>query len=200
MKKIRNFFLGKHIQKNKFLRNKVLTSIERAKSIGIICNITDEQSYKDIFALFTKLQINDRPVWLMGYIDEKNVPFYCLQQLSADYFCKKNLTWYGAPNFVQMSDFLQKEFDLLIDFTKTAFAPVRYMLALSHAKFIVGSAFENQQLYDLYIAGDDNDCAHLLKNIQFYTKIIRRQLLQTIVGNSFFINISHQPYGTIVNL
>jgi hypothetical protein len=40
----------------------------------------------------------------------------------------------------------------------------------SHAKFIVGVASESQHLYDLYLAGNENnDIEQILKNIQFYT-------------------------------
>ena len=107
----------------------------------------------------------------MGYIDEKQVPHYCLQQLTADYFCKKNLNWFGKPEFVQMHDFLLKDFDFLIDFSDEPFAAIQYVLGQSNAKLIIGTVPEFQDYYDLLIHSiDQSDKIEILKNIHLYTK------------------------------
>ena len=168
---IKKFFLRRALEENKHPRNVYITALQKARSIGLLCDITDEDSYKRIFSVFSKLQHAGRTVWLMGYINDKEVPFYCLQQLAADYFCNKDLKWYGKPEKVQIDDFLGREFDLLIDFTKQPFPVIRYMLTLTQAHFIVGSAKENADLYDLYIDGENiYDHVTLLEQISLYTK------------------------------
>lgn len=167
----KNKYLKKYLKTHKVLRNKQMTALEKAKSIGILTRITDEDSYKLIYSIFTKLQSQQKSVWLMGYVDDKLVPHYCLQQLTADYFCKKNLNWFGKPDFVQMNDFLQKEFDMLIDFSDGPFAAIQYILAQSKAKFITGSLPELKEYYDLYIQTEDpTNKYEILNNIQLYTK------------------------------
>lgn len=167
----KNNYLKKFLKSHKVLRNKQMISLEKAKTIGLIGIISDEDSYKYIFSIFLKLQNQDRNVRLMCYIDDKIVPHYCLQQLKADYFCKKNLNWFGKPDFVQMTDFLQMEFDLLIDFSEVAFPPIQYMIAQSKAKFISGALPELKEYYDLFIQMEDLADKHaLLNNIQLYTK------------------------------
>lgn len=170
-----NFFKKKYLNKflktHKVLRNKEIISLDQAKSIGIITRITNEDSYKLIYSIFTKLQSQHKSVWLMGYIDDKTVPHFCLQQLTADYFCKKNLNWFGKPDFVQMQDFLLKEFDLLIDFSDAPFSAIQYVLAQSKAKLITGTVAESQDYYDLLIHIDDkSDKIEILKHIHLYTK------------------------------
>jgi len=86
---IKNYFFKKYIRENKVVKNPKLITLQRAKSIGFICNITDEDSYKDMFSLFSKFQNSNRSLWLMGYIDDNFVPYYCLQQLTAYFFCNK---------------------------------------------------------------------------------------------------------------
>lgn len=167
---IKNYFLNKYIQDNKVVKNPKLISLQRAKSIGFICNITDEDSYKDIFALFTKFQNSNRSLWLMGYIDDKFVPYYCLQQLTADFFCNKELNWFGKPEKVQINDFIKRDFDMLIDFTRKPFRPVQYILKLSNAGFVVGGNPSNRDDYDLFIDdSQDSDNYNLLENIHKYT-------------------------------
>ena len=114
--RIKNHFLRKHIEERKSDKTRAVCALERAATVGMLCEITDEDSYKAIFRIFTQLQNAGKVVHLIGYIDEKFVPFYCLQQLSADYFCQKQLTWCGEPNVVQVTDFIQRDFDILLDF------------------------------------------------------------------------------------
>ena len=168
---IKNKYLNKFLNTHKVLRKKQIVSLDNAKSIGILAEITDENSYKQIYTLFTKLQSLEKSVWLMCYVNEKSVPYYCLQQLTADYFCKKNLNWYGKPDFVQMNDFLKKDFDILIDFSDTPFPAIQYVLAQSQAKLIIGTLPEFKEYYDLYIQIEDpTDKYEILNNIQLYTK------------------------------
>ncbi len=170
--RIKNHFLKKHLAENKKNRQKKLLALSQAKSVGILCEITDEDSYKDIFRLFNSLQTNGHTVRLIGYINEKEVPFFCLQQLSADYFCNKHLNWFGNPTMVQVQDFINKDFDILIDFNSRYNAPVKAILAQSSAKFIVGRESSNSSLYDLYISKSPKDNQTYLKEIYTYTQML----------------------------
>ena len=170
--RIKKYFLKKHIAENKKVRQKLLLPLSQAKSIGILCEITDEDSYKSIFRIFSSLQMEGHNVKMIGYINEKEVPFYCLQQLSADYFSNKHLTWYGEPNMVQVQDFIKKDFDILIDLNTRCYVPVHAILAQSNAKFIIGREPKNSALYDLFIEKSPKDNAAYLKEIYTYTQML----------------------------
>jgi len=166
---IKKYLLKKHLEKNKSSREKKLVSLEQVQSIGILCQIVDENSYKELHNLFSNLQSHKRTVWLLGYIDEKKVPYYCLPQLSADYFSNRNLNWYGKPDFVQLHDFINKDFDILIDFSKKNVDPLRYILSTTKTKLLVGANKYMQNLYDIYIHDEsDMDYLKLLKTIHNY--------------------------------
>jgi len=166
---LKNYLLKRCLKKNKPSREKQMVSLDQVKTMGLICQISDEESYKDIHALFSKLHSPKRSVWLMGYIDEKRVPYYCLQQLSADYFSKKEVNWCGKPSFVQLQDFINKEFDILIDFSRNDLPPLRYVLSTTSAKLLIGANEYAQNLYDIFIK-DENKMDHLklLKTIHDY--------------------------------
>lgn len=169
---IQKQLLKKYISDNKRLRSINVCSLQRASRIGILCNITTEDTYKEIYSVFEKLQTSaDRDVWLLGYVDSDQVPFYCHKQIRADFFCNKDLNWYGKPEEEHMLDFLKVDFDILLDFTHQPFAPIRTILAVSPSHFIIGSAKENAEFYDLHI-NSDRILSHqeLYRNVELYTK------------------------------
>jgi hypothetical protein len=166
---IKKRLLNRSLKKLKVSREKVLISLENTHTIGILCQITDEESYINIYDLFSKLHSQKRMITLMAYIDQKEVPYFCLPQLSADYFSKKHLNWYGKPHFVQLKDFMNNSFDILIDFSRNDISPLRYILSASKAKLIVGANEYAQDIYDIYIKDDTHpDNYKLLKNIHNY--------------------------------
>ena len=162
--------LNKYIADKKGIRSKKITSLQQTVSIGIICTIDSEDAYKDIFSIFSALQQNNKTVRLVGYIDSKAVPFYCLTQLTADYFCQKDLNWYGKPTVVQVYDFMDMDFDMLIDFSHGQYSPLQLICQLSKAKFITGSNPYHTDLYDLHISGDVMDNRSLLNTIDKYSR------------------------------
>jgi len=166
---IKKHLLRRSLIKYKPSRKKVMASLEQVKTMGIMCHITDENSYKEMYDLFSKLQSPKRTLWLMGYIDEKKVPYYCLQQLSADYFSKQQLNWYGKPDFVQLNDFINKDFDILIDFSRNELPPLQYILSVSKAKLLIGANEYAKDLYDIFIHDEANpNPLRLLKIIHNY--------------------------------
>ena len=167
---INRIFLNRYIKKNKRQRYKELVSLQRAKTAAMICQIEDEDSYKKCYALLSKLHNRGRKGWLLGYINDKIVPYYCLEQLSADYFCNKHLNWFGKPEHAQLNDFLKQDFDILIDFTKNELSPIKYCLQMCKAKFIVGNSNYNKEFYDLLIEGEKISEEELLENIEKYTE------------------------------
>jgi len=166
---VKNYLLKRCLKNSKPFREKKIVSLEQVKTMGVLCQISDEDSYKEIYSLFSKLHSPKRNVWLMGYIHEKKVPYFCLQQLSADYFSKKELNWYGKPDFGQLYDFLDKDFDILIDFSNNNLPPLHYILSKTKAKLIIGANIHAENFYDIYIKSDaEIDNLVLLKTIHNY--------------------------------
>jgi len=166
---IKRFFLRKYLKENRVNRDRQMVSVRNARSIGILCQITNEDSYKSIYAIFSKLQSENHNVRLVGYIDDKEVPFYCLPQLTCDFFSNKHLNWYGKPMMPQLQDFLKLDLDMLIDFSYQDTAPIESLLALTKAHFIIGQNPGTAQYYDLFINDSNKQYGNFLNAIYKYT-------------------------------
>ena len=168
---IKRHFIKKYITDNKPVRDINIVSLQKAKTVGLICNITTEDTYKEIYAVFSNLHNANRAVWLMGYINDKEVPFYCLPQFTAEFFCNKDLNWYGRLEKPLTKEFAEKDFDILIDFSHEPFDAIRLIMSISRAHFIVGAQKDNAPYYDLLINSEEElSHADLLKHVETYTK------------------------------
>ena len=168
--KIKRYILRKKIAERMHPADRVVMSLDKANNVGMVCEITDEDSYKAIFRIFSGLQQKGKNVHLIGYINEKFVPFYCLQQLSADYFCNKQLNWYGEPNMVQVQDFINEEFDILLDFNYRYHVPVDFILSTSAARFVIGSCKEYADVYDLLLQTEIGNYTQFINSVSVYTR------------------------------
>ena len=172
--RLRNRYREKYIFENRLKGNKQFVSLKETKHIGILAVIANEEDYIHIFSIFSQLQQMEKTVKMVAYIDEKEVPYYCLPQLTADYFCRKNMNWYGKLTMPQVVDFMNTEFDMLIDFTHQFYMPIHTILTLSKSKMIVGGNSTQKEQYDLFIDMDE-EISHekLLENIIIYTSKLR---------------------------
>ena len=88
----------------------------------------------------------------LGFVKNKNLVQRFLPKLSYDFFSKRDLTWFYKPIHAQVRDFIDKEFDLLIDLSMQDNFPLKYIAGLSNAMLRVGKySEENTQYYDLMI-------------------------------------------------
>ena len=168
---LKNRYRDKYISANRSKADKQFVSLRETKLVGILTTIATKEEYLDVFSIFSQMQQMDKTVKMVAYIDDKEVPYYCLQQLTADYFCQKDVNWYGKLMMPQVVDFVNTEFDMLIDFTHRFYMPVNTILALSKSKMIVGGNSTQKERYDLFI--DMNKTTEnnwqLLENIDIYT-------------------------------
>lgn len=167
---IKDRYRNKYISKNQSKTNKQFVSLKEAKQVGLLATIANEEEYIYIFSIFSKIQQMEKTVRMVAYIDEKEVPYYCLQQLTADYFCQKDMNWYGKLTVPQIIDFINTEFDMLIDFTDRFYMPINTILALSKSRMITGGNNSQKERYDLFIdTNGTTDKRQLFENINVYT-------------------------------
>ena len=170
-------YRNKYILENHSKGDKQLISLQKAKHVGIVAAIANEEEYIDVFSVFSQIQQMEKSVKMVAYIDEKEVPYYCLQQLTADYFCQKDVNWYGKLMMPQVIDFVNTEFDMLIDFTHRFYTPIHTLLTLSKSRLIVGGNNTQKEQYDLFIdMNDETGHQKLLENIIIYTSKLTGKL------------------------
>ena len=129
-----------------------MTNLKEAKRIGILYTLDDVPDYDRVSAFVSRLQGDHKEVKALGFVKNKILVQRFLPKLSYDFFSTRDLTWFYKPVHRQVKDFIEKEFDLLIDLSLHDSFPLKYISGLSNALCRVGRFSEqNAEYYDLMI-------------------------------------------------
>lgn len=129
-----------------------MTNLGDAKRIGILYTLDDVPDYERVSAFVSQLQSEHKEVKALGFVKNRSLVQRFLPKLSYDFFSKRDLTWFYKPIHTQVRDFIEKEFDLLIDLSLQDSFPLKYISGLSRALCRVGKFSENNlEYYDLMI-------------------------------------------------
>lgn len=144
------YYLNKH--KNSIIRNRLISNLDDAKSVGIIYILEDEATYNQITRFIKLLQDKQITVKAIGYFEGNIRPIYAIEKLSLDYYDKKDLNWFNKPKSSYVNDFVKMEFDILIDLSLTDIFQTKYISTFSKSKFKVGKGGDfNKEIFDLMI-------------------------------------------------
>jgi len=94
---------------------------------------------------------------------------------------KQTNYWTGIPSSVKVKvdDFIQQEFDLLIDLTMQKYFPMNYITALSKANFKIGYSGYAQNYFDLNIDFQSQpDSEKLADQILYYLRRINKTTIE----------------------
>lgn len=151
------------------------TNLADARSIGILYLLNDVSDYDIVETFVTRLQKDHKEVKAIGYVKNKELISRFLPKLSYDFFSRKDITWYYKPVHSKVKDFIDKEFDILIDLNLTDFFASKYISGLSKARCRVGMfAEDNQKYYDLMVdAKPGTTMEEYLEQICHYLTIIK---------------------------
>lgn len=156
-------------------RQTQMTNLEEARRIGILYTLNDVPDYERVSEFVSQLQGSHKEVKALGFVKNKSLLQRFLPKLSYDFFSKRDLTWFYKPMHRQVRDFIEKEFDLLIDLSLNDSFPLKYISGLSKAMCRVGRFSEqNTEFYDLMF--DLNPSAtqeEYLGQIRHYLTVIK---------------------------
>ena len=80
------------------------------------------------------------------------------------------MNWFGKPIRTSLNNFLNEEFDMLIDFDTENIFSAKYIVSKSKAKMKIGSNDDYQDLYDFMILlSDDHSMNDYIHFIESYT-------------------------------
>jgi hypothetical protein len=156
-------------------RRAVVSNLKTATKIGLLYYADDEASHKKVqrYVKHLKEEEGIRTLMALGYSNEKETPAYLNSKLEFDHFTVKDTNWKGRPTGATISNFVDEDYDILVDLSLTKILPLRFVLLHSKAKFKVGRfAEENELFYDLMIDVKDDDLDQFIKQINHYLKII----------------------------
>ncbi|MAW30558.1 MAG: hypothetical protein CMD15_01435 [Flavobacteriales bacterium] len=170
--------VGKWVFLRELKNNKRLKSVcnlSNAKSIGILYDATNESQINEIkpfIDYFFKLK---KEIKALGFVNDKQFSFCHSPKLQYDFFNIKDLNWYYKPQNYIIDNFIQKEYDILINLCDSSVIPIKYLVASSIARFKIGIFEENYQIYDFMISlNDDKSVVKLMSEIKHYIEMINK--------------------------
>lgn len=159
-------------------RNIRFCNLNNAKNIGIIYNLDDERdSHKLLrFIKYLKEEFGVRKISAITYFEGKEMPSFLIANSSLQCFVTKDLTWRNEPVKDVCLDFIEQDFDLLIDVSNQFVIPLKSILVDSKAKFKVGKySEENEAYYDFMIDSKHIDFHDFTKELVEYLTIINEK-------------------------
>lgn len=129
-----------------------------AKSVGLLYKIESQDNYDHLlkFAKYLKSEFGTKQVFMMGYWDKKKeVPDFLKAKVDFEFFTKASLNWAGIPRGGNIDNFLNEQFDILVDLNSYFNVPLRYLIAKSKARLKVGRfSPENEPYFDIMIGNN----------------------------------------------
>lgn len=153
-------------------------NLDNSKFIALLYFIEDENSYKKIEEFVKTLNELNIKVKVACYTDQKIIPHYFIPKLLQDILTVKDLNWYHFPVKPFVKDFLNEEFDILIDLSLKEYVPLLYLAANTNASMKIGRFDESHQhFYDLMIdIPSDASLEYFIEQVMHYLNKINTEL------------------------
>ena len=165
-----NWFLKKKLKSVK--RKKSVHSFNSAQNAGIIFNVNHLDNFEAIDQFMKYLSGKNLQVFALVYIHGKKIPDELTAKQKINFFTKKDINFYYKPKSKLVNNFIEKEFDILIDLSNENHFPLTLVNNLSKASFKVGQDNLTGRDYDLMFSLKKN------QGIDFYIEQIKHYLSQ----------------------
>lgn len=152
-------------------------SLEKARNIGVLYYLPDERSYRIVSGFVKQLQDDGKNVKALAYVEDKRLTGQFLPKLSYDFLYPSGLKWNYRPNASMARDFIDTEFDILIDLNTGKYLPLTFLTALSKARFKAGLESEyNKNYLDMMISlKKDVSLEDGIREMKHYLSLINRK-------------------------
>lgn len=143
----------KRMMKKLPVRNVKVCSLENVKTAGILFAINDQNNLEKIRKILKKMQKREIKTYALGYIPVKKPDDFYLSQKGFNFFSDNDLNFFLMPKSETTQEFVNTEFDILIDIFSEQYLPNSFIINLSKAHFKIGGICESKP-FDLMIDVD----------------------------------------------
>jgi len=156
-------------------REKAVYNLDTARRIGVIFSLEEEKAFDLTNQFLNYLASQNIKVYALGYIPTKEIPPKLAPNSKINLFTRKDLNWYYRPTHSIVQQFIDQDFDILIDLSKQSLLPLKFVNNLSRAKFKVGKESNNGREYDMMIRiSEDQGLQYLIDQIKYYLSRINK--------------------------
>jgi hypothetical protein len=154
-----------------------VVSFDEAGKIGLLYDATDEKDYEMVKSYVKNIRTNfKKDILAMGYVDKKELPQSQFAQYGLDFFTKKDINFKMVPTNPIVQNFINEKFDILINLNSGKCFPLRYISALSHARFRVGRYLRNAtDSYDMMVQiKGEPTIKTVIEEIEHFLKLLKQ--------------------------
>lgn len=157
-------------------RQKSVFNIEDAKTIGISFEFTNDEDFDLLKKYVIYLRELKKKVKVVGYYLSKVEPRVQYSKADYDFYGKKSHNWFGKPTDHIIDNFIEADYDILIDLNFNDESVMSYIAAVSRAKFKVGRFTENDEYHDLLLdAPKEKGLKFFLRQVDTYLAMINKK-------------------------
>ncbi|MGX8712592.1 MAG: DUF6913 domain-containing protein [bacterium] len=158
-------------------REKRIDNIQEVQSIGIICHLTDEQSWNILYHFAKVMENQGKTIHLIAMQDNE-INFVVTHQGTTICRSKTDLNFWGLPSWDSIKSFADRQYDLLIDTIGSDYFFSQYIALRTTASLKVAYASPTEDpsdIYDLIIRGEGNiELKDYFNNIIEYLGMIKK--------------------------
>ncbi len=160
------------------VRQKEFMNIEDVRNIGIVFDATSADDFEIVKNYVNKLKQMGKRVHGIGFYDAKVIPqniYYTKSDF--DLFNAKEVKGMGEPESPYIKTFITEIRDILIDVNLSNKFPLRYISAMSYAKFKIGIDIpKNKNIHDMLITVDPSaGLDKYLSQVDFYLQMMNKK-------------------------
>ncbi len=149
-RKLLNKQLKKHTKRVEF------HNMSSAKQIGILFDTNQKENNSIVSSFYTDLKKQGYKVSAAGWYQGADVPKKPLNTIDFIYFSELDSNWKGIPQTHEISEFFNREFDILFVLTQSEELSVQYISSLSPSAFKVGAKGNYAEYLDFMIELKEN--------------------------------------------
>lgn len=164
--------LGRELRTQKGKRKRI--PFDQMNHIGIVYDANNNENEGILTTYANELRAQGKKVFMLGFVNEKELPATKKLVLNSEFFWKAKLTGLNLPDKGKIGQFLQLEFDLLLNVYLEPVLPLMAITAYSHAKYKVGPYLDGGlPYYDFMVdIKPRNEIPFLIEQMDFYLRNI----------------------------
>ena len=169
--KIKSYFFRRRMnQRIKTLKKShKVVNLNRARHIGILFDGSEPDNFEVVDKYAMSLEKQRKKVNLLAFIDAAQVS----DGLSFPFFLRRDTSCLFAPKGALPKEFVERDFDILINASLTEYEPLEHITTFSNARYRVGPYFEGKtHCFDLMINNHQDSLAAYLEKVNHYLAII----------------------------
>ena len=152
-------------------------NINEANSFGILCVVKEEADYKKVMKLikYLKDEFGIRHIKALAFYPKKDDPHFLQSRLEFDFYKMKDLNWFCLPVTNTARNFMNENFDILLDIIEEQEISQRFALHYSKAYLKVGTySKNNKKYYDMMIDFKGGDFEEYINQVITYLDMLNK--------------------------